>query len=150
MNRREFMTGAFGLAGVVGAGSLLKGCAFPAPHGAFGGGTPNLRFGVLSDIHLKNPGDEKHLLNALRYFRDHGADGVLVAGDIADTGRIPQLKMLADAWYSVFPGDRRPDAFHPERFHGRLAVYRLDAKEYTCKAAKRDAVGIPFEQPAAN
>lgn len=47
-------------------------------------------------------------------------------------------------------GDRRPDAFHPERFHGRLAVYRLDVKEYTCKAAKRDAVGIPFEQPAAN
>ena len=115
MNRREFMTGAFGLAGVVGAGSLLKGCAFPAPHGAFCGGTPNLRFGVLSDIHLKNPGDEKHLLNALRYFRDHGADGVLVAGDIADTGRIPQLKMLADAWYSVFPGDRRPDGGHVEK-----------------------------------
>lgn len=47
-------------------------------------------------------------------------------------------------------GDLRPDEFHPERFSSRLAVYRLDVKEYTCKVARREAIGVPFEKPAAN
>ncbi len=56
------------------------------------GGAPNVTFGVLSDVHLERPGDEDTFLKALAYFRDGGADGVLVAGDIANTGRIEQLK----------------------------------------------------------
>ena len=59
------------------------------------GGAPNVTFGVLSDVHLERPGDEDTFLKALAYFRDGGADGVLVAGDIANTGRIEQLKRAA-------------------------------------------------------
>ncbi|MBQ9430133.1 MAG: metallophosphoesterase [Kiritimatiellae bacterium] len=67
-----------------------------------------MRLGVLSDVHLKNPGDEGTFLKALEYFRDKGADGVLIAGDIADTGRIHQMKLCADAWYKVFPDGKAP------------------------------------------
>ena len=42
-------------------------------------------------------------------------------------------------------GDQRPDPFNPETFR-RLAVYRLDVQEYTCKVARKDAIGIPYTQ----
>ena len=100
LSRRMFL-------GAGGAFALLNGgCAFRAPAGLFGGGAAKVRFGVISDVHIREPGDERHLLGALRFFRERGADGVMVAGDIADQGRISQLKIFADAWYSVFPDDR--------------------------------------------
>ena len=68
-----------------------------------------LKIGVLSDVHIKNPGDEATFLKALAYFRDNGADGVLIAGDIADTGRAAQLKICADCWYKTFPDSKAPD-----------------------------------------
>jgi len=73
------------------------------------GGAPNVTFGVLSDVHFERPGDEDTFLKALAYFRDGGADGVLVAGDIANTGRIEQLKRAADCFFRVFPGGKAPD-----------------------------------------
>ena len=73
------------------------------------GGAPNVTFGVLSDVHLERPGDEDTFLKALAYFRDGGADGVLVAGDIANTGRIEQLKRAADCFFRVFPGGKASD-----------------------------------------
>lgn len=88
------MTSAFGAAAVPGA---------------------KMRMGVLSDIHLNVPGDEDTFIRALEYFRDSGADAVLIAGDIAHTGRIAQLKRCADAWFKVFPNDRAPDGRHVER-----------------------------------
>ena len=78
--------------------------AFGVPAGA-----PRLKLGVLSDIHLKNPGDEKTFITALEYFRASRVDGVLIAGDIADTGRVSQLKLCADAWFKVFPDGKYPD-----------------------------------------
>jgi len=74
-----------------------------------------MRMGVLSDVHLNQDGDEDTLLKAFAYFRDHGVDGVLIAGDIADTGCISQLKRCADAWFKVFPNDTAPDGRHVER-----------------------------------
>ena len=68
-----------------------------------------LKIGVLSDVHIKKPGDEATFLKALAYFRDNGADGVLIAGDIADTGRAAQLKICADCWYKTFPDGKAPD-----------------------------------------
>ena len=78
--------------------------AFGVPAGA-----PRLKLGVLSDIHLKDPGDEKTFITALEYFRASRVDGVLIAGDIADTGRVSQLKLCADAWFKVFPDGKYPD-----------------------------------------
>lgn len=85
----------------------------------FGGSGARLVFGVISDIHLKNPGDDTYLLKALGYFRDRGADAVMVPGDTADTARICQMEMFADAWKRVFPGDKGLDGRHVEK----LLVY---------------------------
>ena len=108
MRRREFLQGMIG-AGVLSGMGLLKSAGAAARPGAL------LRMGVLSDIHLRNLGNETTFVKALEYFRDHGAEAVLIAGDFADTGRIFQAKMLADAWFKVFPNDRAPDGRHVER-----------------------------------
>ena len=106
--RREFLQGVAGAGVLAGMGWLRSAGAAMAP-GAL------LKMGVLSDIHLKVPGDETTFLKALEHFRDRGAEAVLIAGDFADTGRIAQAKMLADAWFKVFPNDTAPDGRHVER-----------------------------------
>ena len=108
MNRREFLGGAAGL-------GFLAGCRMLSVPGAASFGGARLRMGVLSDIHLNESGDEDTFLKALAYFRDHGADAVLIAGDIANTGKVVQLQRCADAWYKVFPNDRAPDGRHVEK-----------------------------------
>ncbi|MBO7721517.1 MAG: metallophosphatase family protein [Kiritimatiellae bacterium] len=97
-----------------GAAATVADGVFGAVKGDFGG-APIARIGVLSDVHLNRPGDEKHLLHAFEWFRDHGADGVLVAGDIADSGKVPQLARFAECWFRVFPDDRAPDGRRVER-----------------------------------
>ncbi|MBR1920813.1 MAG: metallophosphoesterase [Kiritimatiellae bacterium] len=99
-----------GFVGAAGAFAVFNRAFALAPSaGSAGEGDAKLRFGVISDVHLKEPGDEEHLLKAFAFFRDRGADGVMVAGDIADTGRVSQLKLFADAWQTVFPGNRGLD-----------------------------------------
>ena len=89
---------------------------------ATGVGEPNLRFGVLSDIHISPLGYMERFLGgdrrshrlretdlfekALRYFDERGADGVLIAGDLADWGLVGQLQAVADCWFGVFPDGR--------------------------------------------
>ena len=107
-NRREFLKGVAGFGAVTGLGWMKVAGAAAVP-GA------RLRLGVLSDIHIRAAGDEATFVKALEYFRDHGAEAVLIAGDFADTGRIFQAKLLADAWFKVFPNDRAPDGRHVER-----------------------------------
>lgn len=78
---------------------------------------PDLRLGVLSDIHIHlAPGDdparsESVMLfrKALEYFRDRRVDGVLIAGDLADQGLDIELKAVADTWFGVFPDGKLPD-----------------------------------------
>nr|MCR5752911.1 hypothetical protein [Kiritimatiellia bacterium] len=83
MNNGKFSRRAF--IGAGGAFALLNGgCAFRAPSRLFGVGGANVSFGVMSDVHIQKPGDEAHLLKALRFFRERRVDGVMVAGDIAD------------------------------------------------------------------
>lgn len=74
-----------------------------------GSGAPRLKLGVLSDIHLNYPGDEDTFLASLEYFRSRRVDGVLIAGDIADQGRVSQLKRCADVWFKVFPDGKYAD-----------------------------------------
>lgn len=78
-------------------------------------GDARLRVGILSDIHVTDTESVDIVRHAFEYFRSREADGVIIAGDIADWGREDQLKLVADAWYSVFPKDRLPNGQHVEK-----------------------------------
>ena len=73
---------------------------------AVGAGKPLLSFGVLSDVHISKARSTELWEKALRYFDGQGADGVVVAGDIADQGLVSQLTQVADVWFKVFPDGR--------------------------------------------
>lgn len=118
------MTRRFFIGGLASAFSLGPCRLFSAPGGLFTAGKPLLSFGVLSDVHvcLEKGGDRLHpeyttetLAKAFSWFRDNGADAVVIAGDMAHSGLAGELKALADAWFKVFPGDRAPDGRTVER-----------------------------------
>ena len=105
-----------------GLSALLATSAARSYADATGADKPDLAFGVLSDIHISPlaymerflGGDrtshrvrETDLLEkAFRYFDEQGADGVLIAGDLADWGLVGQLQAVADCWFKVFPNGR--------------------------------------------
>ena len=90
----------------------FQGCRFvESPLGR--SGVARLKFGVVSDIHIiaentdrGHQGNTRTLKRTLRWFDAQGADGVIIAGDMADAGLISQLQCVADAWNAVFPGNR--------------------------------------------
>ena len=137
------------------AAGLLGACGgFFLPAGAFGAGarTPRLRMGVLSDIHLRTGAPERTELfrRALTHYRTRGADAVMIAGDIADSGRISELKLCADTWYDVFPNDRAPDGRKVEKLfvYGNHCVRAWQwGKGYNdpnqpMEERKKDAIGF--------
>lgn len=141
-SRRFFIGGALSFGALAGCRTLVRA-------GVAASGTPRLKLGVLSDIHLYKAGDEKTLERALAYFRDHGAEAVLIAGDFADTGCIFQAKMLADAWFRTFPNDTAPDGRHVERLfiYGNHCVdgwtYNSNVENRKDSAwAPREAIGF--------
>lgn len=88
------------------------GCAAAAAGGAVVGaeaGAANLKLGVLSDVHVNTEAQVPVLERAFRFFRDAGADGVIIAGDMATTGQVRQWELIADAWFRVFPDGKAPD-----------------------------------------
>lgn len=116
IERRDFITGMLAGAGFV------SGCRTMAHF--VGAGAARLKFGVVSDVHVKLAADGRSLAagydtqtfeRTLTYFRDCGVDAVMIAGDIADIGFVSELKAVADAWFKVFPGDRAPDGRKVER-----------------------------------
>ena len=147
MTRRELLVGsmAFGaaFAGVGGAGASVPAVGTPArPR------KPRLRIGVLADTHLDGcaPAVQK-LERALTAFRRGRVDGVLICGDLADNGVVPQLEELAQTWESVFPGSKGLDGEHVERlFHcgdhdngGYAQKYKGVLEKYSWTEAERDA-----------
>lgn len=72
-------------------------------------GTANLKLGVLSDVHVFSEVNVPVLEKAFIFFRDAGADGVIIAGDMADTGLVDQLELIGAAWFRVFPNGKAPD-----------------------------------------
>ena len=108
-NRRDFLKGACAV------GACMAGAKAALAESV---GAAKLKIGVLSDIHLEGPASVEKLEKALVCYRDRRVDGVLICGDLADHGILPELKMLADTWRKVFPDDRLPDGSHVERlFH---------------------------------
>ena len=106
VSRREFVGGAlaFGTCG-----------AYGAMRPAVGAGTPRLRFGVMSDIHIGGKPDAVETLErTLRWFVSENVDAVLCAGDIAHSGLIGDIEKFATAWYKAFPGGRAADGHKVE------------------------------------
>ena len=117
MTRRWFIGGAASF-------GALSGCKVVRdPLGIWRGGRPNLKFGVISDIHViaenvdaGGQGNTRTLEHAFRWFDAEGVDGVMIAGDMADAGLVSQLQCVADAWYKVFPDDKsKLDGRHVEK-----------------------------------
>ena len=115
LTRRGFIGGFATLAAFAGCRTGLFTAA---------GDKPLLRFGVVSDVHVRLASPDGKLAagydtatfeKALAYYRDCGVDAVMIAGDIADLGLVGELKAVADAWYRVFPSDRAPDGRKVER-----------------------------------
>ena len=122
MNRREFLQRSSVLAGA----AYLNAPAFAEALRTLG--NPNLIIGIVSDIHIRGTETAVTFKHTLDYFRSLKVDGVIIAGDMADQGLEPQLKVVADTWYSVFPNDEGLDGKHTER----LFIYgNHDMEGYT-------------------
>lgn len=109
VTRRLFLGGLFGSV-------VVTGCRLSNVPSATAFRAPNLRLGLLADIHVcaedgdfNKFGDTRTFEHALAWFREQGVDGVVIAGDMADNGMIAQLKKVGEAWDRVFPGNRAPD-----------------------------------------
>ncbi len=106
--------GFFGSAAAFGL--LSAGCrAFAVPAGTVIGDPKKLRlkFGVLSDVHLKNgmvkEPEKTVFFHALEWFSKNGADAVVFAGDITDNASIPQFECFSKVWNLAFPNGKRAD-----------------------------------------
>jgi hypothetical protein len=117
LSRRNFIGTA------AAAGALAIAPAFSAPKGS-SYGKRRLRVGVLSDIHIRVDAatgkivsycNDETFVHALEYFRDHQVDAVMMCGDLTDYGKLSELKVVADDWFKVFPGDRLPNGRKVER-----------------------------------
>ncbi len=114
VSRRWFIGGMAS----VGAARILR-----AAPGMFSAGTPNMRFGLVTDIHLAIAQGkdgfvfrgEETFRRTLEWFRGKGVDGVVICGDMADFGLVEELDAVARAWYSVFPDDKGPDGRRVEK-----------------------------------
>lgn len=103
LTRRDFLAISGALA--------LSGGVFPCMNAV-----PLLKTGVISDTHITDLESTLTLRRALEYFRDRQVDAVVIAGDLTNNGLVSELGLLAETWYSVFPGDRAPDGRRVERF----------------------------------
>ncbi len=103
VSRRMFLQGMTAAAGAVVGAPSLKAAQL---------GAPNLRLGILSDVHITKPGSERYFIKALEWFRARDVDGVLIAGDITENGLHSQFQIVSDAWYKVFPDDKGQNG-HP-------------------------------------
>ena len=103
ISRRNFFIG--GISGALGA---FGGNRFFLAAGLKADDKPKLRFGVVSDIHIRHVGaDEKMdgknynnltFKHTLEWFRDQNVDVVMIAGDMAENGLDEHVKAVAQAW----------------------------------------------------
>ncbi len=145
LNRRGFLQGMVATAGMLGLPSFAQSTD-----------KPNVRIGILSDIHVSWPGTSSvsDFVTALEWFKRQAVDGVILAGDLTDNGIDRQYKLLSDAWYQVFPDDKGLNGSHVEKIfqygnHDVLGVQYLKGrypddkfKEFQAEDAARDRAGM--------
>ena len=98
-----------------GFSAAVGSAVLPAGVFAAGGKAPNLRVGILSDVHVDSARPAQNLERALRYFDRRKVDAVLIAGDLVCNNRLWEFKLMAETWFKVFPDDRRSDGVKIER-----------------------------------
>lgn len=78
---------------------------------------PNLRLGVISDIHVRAEGDGNHrrLQRVLRYLDARRVDAIVIAGDLGCFSQPSEMQILADEWERAFPGGKGCDGRPVER-----------------------------------
>ena len=91
-SRRGFIGGA--------AAFFIVGCK----PGGWLVGTPRLRFGVVSDIHITTQKSCAMTERAFRYFKSRGADAVMIPGDLTDWGLRSGIEYIKSTWDKVFSG----------------------------------------------
>ena len=97
-------------------GFMMGSAAFAAAKAfAAGGAKPNLRVGILSDVHVDSARPAENLERALRYFDKRKVDAVLITGDLVIWNHYREFKLMAETWYKVFPDDKRSDGVKIER-----------------------------------
>ena len=96
---------------------ISGGLAFAAwgLRGAITSEPSRLRIGILSDIHVTPDYNGPFFEKALRYFDACKVDGVLIAGDLTQSGPRAEIETVAKIWFKVFPNDCRSDGTHIER-----------------------------------
>lgn len=92
VSRRNVIGGLLALGATGGCRSLFPGRA------------PDLRLGVISDIHIMTPETTAMLRRALRYFRARAVDAVICPGDLSDWGLKSGFRYIRDAWDAEMAG----------------------------------------------
>ena len=133
MNRRQFLGGIFSCAG-----------AAALAHGQLG--APDLKVGILSDIHLSQPEHYSSqsaidlFVQTLEFFKCEKVDAVLIAGDLTNDGTVAELKVVADAWRKVFSDHDAPERIFVTGNHER--VYFNESKRRSDFENPRYADGL--------
>lgn len=78
-------------------------------------GMPNLKFGVLGDIHVTTWESAETFRSALKYYREADVDAVMICGDLSDYGVLCNLESVAKSWYCIFPDDKGLNGKHVEK-----------------------------------
>ena len=100
IGRGEFIRGL----SLSGLGMSVGGCVSRL----FESEPPELRVGVISDVHQPMAGPER-MRSALALFDRRKVDAVLVCGDLTHFGLVRELEGFRDLWQRTFPGNRRSD-----------------------------------------
>ena len=72
-------------------------------------GRERLRIGVFSDLHLYTEKEIPRIVRTLRKFDEWKVDGVLGGSDLTEYGLVQQLRLVAKAWFEVFPDGHAAD-----------------------------------------
>ena len=104
-------------------------------------GQPDLKVGILSDIHLSPP--EKHqsqgaidmFRRVLEFYKKEGVDAVLIAGDLTNGGTMTEMRVVTAVWDEVFGKDAKA----PER----IFVTGNHEKVYFDQAKKKGELANP-------
>ena len=106
MTRHTFCSGFICSAGVLG----VEGANAWVPVSR-----PNLRVGILSDVHVTKPENANWFEKALRHFDSVKVDAVMITGDLTTWNVFSEFETVAHTWFKVFPDDCRSDGARIER-----------------------------------